>query len=208
MKDSSGPDVEVVYNGFPASLLQIRPAKHARFTVVFHGVLGFFQDITTLCALAARLHQHDIDVVVIGYGKKEHQLQACSAPNLRFLGRMAHERTMQTAAQCHLGLCLRLDDDISKDAFPVKVWEYLGLGMPSIITPHCEAGAFLEQHGCGIQLYSGDMVALEEVILRLRDKPDELVAMAAKCRLAVYEYTRERTGAQLARFVIQTLDQP
>ena len=204
-KDGTSPVIEVVYNGFPQSLHQIRPPKHARFTVVFHGVLGYFQDIETLCTLAERLHKHDIDMVAIGYGKKENLLQTCKAPNLRFLGRMDHQYTMQNAAQCHLGLCLRRDDGISKDAFPVKVWEYLGLGLPSIVTPRCEAGEFLLQQGCGLQMATGDLDTLEAAIVNFRDHPEQLQAMAARCAQAAESYTREQLGQQLAQLVVGSL---
>lgn len=203
--DGSCPSVEVVYNGFPAALLSNRPPKHARFTVVFHGVLGVFQDIETLCQLAARLEPHGIDMIVIGYGKKEKLLQECKSPNLRFLGGMDHESTMLAAAQCHLGLCLRLDDGISKDAFPVKVWEYLGLGIPSIVTPACEAGEFLQHHGCGLQISSGNLDALEAAVVALRNTPEQLSAMATRCAEAAKAYTREHMGQQLAQLVIRNL---
>jgi glycosyltransferase involved in cell wall biosynthesis len=204
-KSGQGPAVEVVYNGFPTALLSKRPPKHERFTVVFHGILGFFQDIETLCQLAVRLAPHGIDMIAIGYGKKEKLLQECKSPNLRFLGGMDHESTMLAAAQCHLGLCLRLDDAISKDAFPVKVWEYLGLGIPSIVTPTCEAGEFLQQHGCGLQIPSGNLDALEAAVVALRDSPEQLSTMAAQCAEAAQTYTRERMGEQLAQLVMRNL---
>jgi glycosyltransferase involved in cell wall biosynthesis len=204
--NGSSPSIEVVYNGFPTALQVIRPRKHERFTVVFHGVLGFFQDIETLCLLAQRLMPHGIDMIAIGYGKKEKMLRECKSPNLRFLGGMDHESTMTAVAQCHLGLCLRLDDGISKDAFPVKVWEYLGLGMPCIVTPTCEAGEFLQLHGCGVQMTSGNLDALEATIVGLRDQPERLSAMAARISEAARTYTREQMGEQLAQFVMRNIN--
>jgi glycosyltransferase involved in cell wall biosynthesis len=205
-RSGQGPVVEVVYNGFPASLKQIRPNKHARFTVVFHGVLGVFQDVETLCLLAQRLHQHNIDVLTIGYGKKEHLLRECIAPNLRFLGQMPHAQTMEAVAKCHIGLCLRLDDGISRDAFPVKVWEYLGLSIPSLVTPPCEAGTFLTKHGCGIQFAAGDIDAIESVIVSLRENEAQLASMASSCTRVVSAYTRKQMGEKLANLVIRSLE--
>jgi glycosyltransferase involved in cell wall biosynthesis len=195
--------VACVYNGFPSALRTRSFIKHERFTLCFHGTMGFFQDIETLIALAARLAAHNVDVVVIGYGRKENLLQRARLPNLRFLGRLPFENTIAEIERCHLGLCLRLDDGISKDAFPVKVWEYIGLGMPSIVTPPCEAGDFLEAYGCGVQLPAGDIDALTRQVLELKNKPELLEALSQQCARAAEAYTREQTGLAAARLVDQ-----
>lgn len=193
--------VNCVYNGFPSALSQRRAMKHDRFTACFHGVLGFFQDVETLIEMARRLQPHDIDVVAIGYGRKEDALRSAQLANLHFLGRLSFDETMNQIERCHVGLCLRMDDEVSRDAFPVKVWEYLGLGMPSIVTPHCEAGEFLERHGCGIQLPAGDVDAIVASLLRLKSQQDEREAMSSKCRSAAERLTRERLGVEAALLI-------
>lgn len=196
-----GIDAECIYNGFPSSLGWRSTTKHQRFTVCFHGVLGFFQDIETLIDVARRLGAHDIDVVAIGYGRKEVLLRSCRVANLRFLGRLSFEQTIAEVEQCHVGLCLRSEDEVSKDAFPVKVWEYLGLGMPCVVTPPCEAGAFLEQHGCGFQAPAGQVDTIVRRILRLKHQPLELEGMSQRCRSAGANFTREALGIQAAELI-------
>lgn len=188
-----------IYNGFPASLAERSSKKHSRFTVCFHGVLGFFQDVETLLRITERLAQFDIDVTVIGYGRKEAALQDSSLPNLRFLGRQTFENTIAEVERCHLGLCLRLDDGVSKDAFPVKVWEYIGLGIPCILTPPSEAGDFLQKHCCGIVLESGDVDGIVSAVLGARGDGSQLDTMAANCRKLASSYTREQTGLAAAQ---------
>lgn len=196
-------DVDCVYNGFPASLGEREATKRDRFTACFHGVLGFFQDVDTLIEVARQVQRHGVDVVVIGYGRKEDALRSAQLANLHFLGRLSFDETMSVIERCHVGLCLRTNDDVSKDAFPVKVWEYLGLGMPSIVTPHCEAGEFLEQHGCGTQLPAGDVDAIVAALLRLKTHKDERDAMGANCRAAAGRYTREQLGVEAASLIAE-----
>ena len=201
------PDARVhhVYNGFPSRLLARRAEKHGRFTVCFHGVMGFFQDVETLVKVARALAPHDVALVVVGYGRKEVLIAEAGLPNVSFLGRQAFEATIEHIERCHLGLCLRKDDEISRDAFPVKVWECLGLGLPSIVTPACEAGEFLEAEGCGIQLPAGDVQRIVEHVLRLKDHPDELSALSERCRRTAARFTREQTGLEAASVVEQCL---
>lgn len=198
-------NVRHVYNGFPAALSDRRPDKYSRFTVCFHGILGFFQDVETLLQVSSRLAEHDIDVVVVGYGRKEALLQTAHLPNLRFLGRLPFEQTIAEIERCQLGLCLRLDDGISKDAFPVKVWEYLGLGIPSVVTPPCEAGDFLLEHDCGVVLNSGDVEGIVGAVLKAKHEPSYLQQLSSNCRSLAAQYTRERTGAAAAEAVITVL---
>lgn len=195
--------VRSVYNGFPSSLATRRSVKHQRFTVCFHGILGFFQDVGTLIEVARSLQAADIDVLTIGYGRKEQALQQADLPNLKFLGRLSFEDTMAQVERCHVGLCLRLDDGISKDAFPVKVWEYLGLGIPSLVTPPCEAGNFLHEHDCGLQFKTGDVQAIVSAIIMLKDDPAQLAAMTQRCRTTSTAFTREQTGLVAAQLIHQ-----
>jgi glycosyltransferase involved in cell wall biosynthesis len=191
--------VKYIYNGFPENFTERSAIKHKRFSVCFHGVLGFFQDIETLLRVTEQLVQHDVDVVVIGYGRKEALLKNCKLANLRFLGRQSFKSTIDEVERCHLGLCLRLDDKVSKDAFPVKVWEYIGLGIPCIVTPRCEAGEFLEKNACGIVLGSGDIPAIVTSILKARDDSSYFNELSSNCRRTSNQFTREKTGMSAAR---------
>jgi glycosyltransferase involved in cell wall biosynthesis len=201
LRDVPRARVECVYNGFPAALLERAARKHERFTACFHGTLGFFQDVDTLVEVARQVRPHDVDVVVIGYGRKEEPLRAANLDNLRFLGRLGFAETIAEVERCHVGLCLRMNDQVSKDAFPVKVWEYLGLGMPSLVTPPCEAGEFLVEHGCGLEFPAGAARAIVDAVLRLRDDADERRAIERRCREVAARFTRERLGLDAAEVV-------
>ncbi len=200
---SVAPDarVDCIYNGFPSSLSRRSAIKHDRFTACFHGVLGFFQDVDTLIEVPRRVQPHGIDIVAIGYGRKEDALRSAQLANLRFQGRLSFDETMNQIERCHVGLCLRMDDAVSRDAFPVKVWEYLGLGIPSIVTPRCEAGEFLEHHGCGIQMPAGNADTIVAALLRLKTQPDEIDAMSVRCKAATERFTRERLGVEAASLI-------
>jgi glycosyltransferase involved in cell wall biosynthesis len=203
--ESPGANVHFVYNGFPAQFLSRDASKHERFTVCFHGVLGFFQDIETLIRVAADLQKHEVDVLVIGYGRQESLLREGVPANLSFRGRLSFDQTIAEIEKCHLGLCLRKNDGISKDAFPVKTWEYLGLGIPSIVTPKCEAGEFLEAHGCGFQIEAGCVEEIVEKILELKRDADDLSRLSKNCRETRIYYTREKLGEQAAKLMLESV---
>lgn len=207
-RDSGRTDVKCIYNGFPQSLMQVQARKRPRFTACFHGILGYFQDIETLLAVASRLQAEAVDVIIVGYGKKQGLLERDLPANVQFLGRLTFEETIAAVSTCHVGLCLRYDDEVSRDAFPVKVWEYIGLGMPSIVTPRCEAGRFIENAGCGFQLEAGDVERLTELILLLKRDAQLYERVAANCDAARAAHTREALGMAAAEFCFGKLGDP
>lgn len=202
-KEAPTANVQHVYNGFPAKLAQIVPEKRARFTICFHGIMGYFQNIQGLIDLAEALSMHNIDVVVIGYGSQSPLAQQCALPNFFFLGKLSFDDTIAEIARCHIGVSLRKSGTISEDAFPVKVWEYLGLGLPTIVTPECEAGVFLESHGCGLQFKADQIDILKDKIVELAKDPDEMDRMWSNCLQMRMKYTRESLGIKAAQLIIK-----
>lgn len=193
--------VTTIYNGFPSTFLAIDSTKETEFAVCFHGVMGYFQDIETLIEVARRLSVANIKMVVIGYGRKQTLLEGAMPSNVHFLGRLGFDETIAAIARCQLGLCLRTDNDISQDSFPVKVWEYIGLGIPTIITPPSEAGRFVEENGCGHQMQAGDAQSIADAILQLRADAESMDKMRENCRSVAPRHTREIAGAKIAAIV-------
>ncbi len=196
-------DVAHVYNGFPSRFLNRRSEKRARFTVCFHGVMGFFQDIDLLLEVAALLEPEGVEMLIIGYGHKAARVSAIASRNVRFLGRLPFDRTIDEVETCHVGLCFRCDDDVSRDSFPVKVWEYLGLGIPVIVFPKCEASDFVTQHGCGFELPVRDAPLAARLVLSLRDDQQRHREMVRRCRDIGANFTRETTGKDVADLIYE-----
>jgi glycosyltransferase involved in cell wall biosynthesis len=84
-----------------------------------------------------------------------------------------------------------VNNKISQDSFPVKVWEYIGLGIPSIVYPESEAGEFLSSRNCGVQLSSNKVDDIAEIILNIKSNNSLYEVMAESCRLNRISYTRE-----------------
>lgn len=139
-----------IYNGYDSELFKPSSEKFDKYTVVFHGNLGKFQRIDLLVDVAREMEEThpEIQFKVIGYGPGA-ELFKSPPPNLEYLGPMKYEEIAKYIAKCHMGISLRTDDEISREAFPVKVFEYIGVGIPVVITPEGEAAKFVEQSGFG-----------------------------------------------------------
>lgn len=197
-EDSPGTPVTTLYNGFPSSVTQIKTHKHPRFTLCFHGILGFYQDVEMLLDLARSLENESIDIVVVGYGRKSELLQTDAPSNLKFMGRLPNDKTLEVASKCHVGLSFRLDAELSGYSFPVKIWEYLGLGLPVVIAPYSEAGDFVSEVGCGYQFKAGDLDNIRESIIKLKEDADLYQRFSIAAKESSREYTREKMGEKFA----------
>jgi glycosyltransferase involved in cell wall biosynthesis len=194
-------NVTCIYNGFPLALTGMSEPKHSKFTVCFHGVMGFFQDIEKLAELIQHSQLSDVDFIIIGYGRKSELIESISKNNCRYLGRLSYTDTIKEISKCHLGISLRVANQISYDSFPVKVWEYLGLGIPSLVYPESEASKFLQYNNCGIQLSSVDIDDLIKIILQLKLDGRRYKAMAMSCREVHSTYSREYLSGKFAEVV-------
>ena len=160
-------NIEVIFNGFPDKMKEIQNNKYEKFTLCFHGILALFQDIQSLVKIIKLLQDTDINIVVIGYGPKEELLKGIPQKNFNYLGKLDPNRTLEIINKCHLGISIRTDDPISRDCFPVKIWEYIGAKIPSIVVPKSEAGYFLENNKLGFQFSSGKEKDVVNKILEL-----------------------------------------
>jgi glycosyltransferase involved in cell wall biosynthesis len=189
--------VHVVPNGYPAALQELRRPKRSPFSVVFHGTLGAFQDLKSLVALADRLSPQGIQVIVIGKGSSERVLLDGKPDNLKYLGELPFNETMEHVALAYVGVSLRTPDSVSRDSFPVKIFEYVGLGLPVIVTPRSQGGDYVAKHGLGFQFDSGDVDSIAATIVSLRDQPDRYDALVARILEHRGHLTRE---SQAIRF--------
>lgn len=151
---------------FPGSLKE----KFEKFTLVFHGTLGKVQNINTLLKLAKELEDENIDIVIAGEGPKAQEIVEANMKNIRFLGNIPYSEIPSLLRKCHLGLSFRTDDKIGKEAFPVKVFEYVGCGIPVILAPKGEAGSMIEGLQLGLEFDNSQIWEMKKAILELKEE--------------------------------------
>lgn len=169
--------VHVVRNGYDLNLFKINNNKYENFTIVFHGTLGRFQNIEMLIDLIRRFNilENKIQFLVIGTGSKDSLINNIKLPNLRYLENVKYHEIPKIISKCHLGLSLRTDDKISQSAFPVKVFEYIGVGIPILITPKSEAGEVIEKEKLGIQS-TNELSEIVDNIYNIKNKYDHFIS--------------------------------
>ncbi len=161
----------LVRNGFDDTLFIENFEKEEKFTVVFHGNIGKFQEPDLIIAVAETLSKRrkDIQFKVIGYGNNDRSLKSNLVPNLTFLGMVPYQEIPKIIGRAHLGISFRSDDLISFNSFPVKLYEYIGVAIPVIVTPKSEAGHFFHNNSIGFQFGNNDVDAIANKIVELAE---------------------------------------
>jgi glycosyltransferase involved in cell wall biosynthesis len=177
-----GARVELIINGYDRDLFRPSAEKYEKFTVIFHGNMGKVQNLASILKVAEKLSGHqDIEFIFIGEGPQSELLKKTRLPNVRYLGARAYTEIPALISRAHVGFSARRDDDIGSDAFPVKAFEYLGVGIPVIITP--KSGSMTELAGEGVFEFSNEETdAIAALILRLKSSGYRLEGSKAFAR--------------------------
>lgn len=159
--------VFLLRNGY-ANYFKTSSIKQDKFTVVFHGSLSKYQNTDLLIEVIKKINilTQEIKFIVIGSGPKEILFEKLKSENFTFLSRLSNEETAKVVNKCHLGISLRDNSKISIDSFPVKLYEYIGAGIPSIATPISEGGQILEKLKIGFNL-DNNCKSIVDLIIKL-----------------------------------------
>lgn len=174
-KCQSNSKIWLFRNGYAEGFVPVQRKASRPFTVIFHGNLGKFQNPELIIDIANLCYQEGLDIQfdVYGWGNNSHLLKAKEFPNLTHHGELDIGEVRKILPMAHLGISFQRNTEISKNSFPSKVFEFIGAGIPSIITPISEAGDFVENNGLGFQFDPERRSAIFEKIKELAANNEE-----------------------------------
>ena len=163
-------------NGYAEGIEPVTVARSPLFNIMFHGNMGKFQNPKIILDLAQRCcaNNKNIRFTIFGWGNNLESLQNQKIPNLDFKGEISHQEIKNIIPTMQLGFSFQKDGEIPKNSFPSKVYEFIGAGVPTLITPISEAGDFVEQNEVGFQFNSDDIESIYLKLVSLSENPSEL----------------------------------
>ena len=165
---NANKNITSVLNGFDPEIFSPKPPdkKFEKFTLIFHGNLARMQNINLLTQVAS-LCPENIDILVAGSGPLEKKVK--QEKRITFLGSLSYKDVAQVVNKSHVGLSFRKDGFVNRASFPVKIFEYIGAGIPVITTPQSDVGNFLEENNLGYQFQNTELEKIIEKIIHLKD---------------------------------------
>jgi glycosyltransferase involved in cell wall biosynthesis len=176
-------------NGFAPHFTPGPAPNLAEPLFVTHGTLGRFQNSALFAELVvlARREEPQWRFLVIGDGPSAEALAAAAGDNFAWRRSAAQAEMPGLLAPAAVGLSLRTNDDISAGAIPVRMLEYIGLGVPVLVHPVSEGGYELEREGLGRVVPEADAHAVLDA-LRAMVTPEAQAAFRTRMAQARTRY--------------------
>lgn len=171
------------------------------FTVVYFGDTGIRRGILTILESAEILKNKKIHFLIIGDSRDNHYLQKIATErnlhNVTFTGWIPVDEAIKLINNSKVGLCPFLRNIHHDTTYANKMFQYMALGKPVLVS-NCTAQAnFVIKEACGLVFEAGNSLELSNQIIKLTDQSeyDQLSKNAKNC---VYDkYNWETTGSKL-----------
>lgn len=187
--------VLIIQNGFDSNHFSPSNSKYPDFTVIFHGTMGKVQDIELILDTAKLLELEKIQFIFIGSGPKDYLLKETKLQNVKYLGHIPYSKLPEIINSSHIGISARVQSLIGQEALPVKIFEYLGSGIPVICTPSGDIAKVLEDTAGGVSFTDCDAKLLAKTILNFRSNyqiPDRELTL---------KYSRQELSKEILKII-------
>lgn len=176
--------LEELYDHYDAS------APKRERSVVYIGALTYSRGITHLVKAAAKANCTAYLGGLFSPASYQKELEALPEySRVRWLGQLSRPQVLETLQSCQLGMAtlLNVNQYNKTDNLPTKVYEYMSLGLPVILSDTPCSRAAVERYGFGICVDPENVDEIASAISCLLDRPEEARRMGERGRKAVKE---------------------
>lgn len=172
-----------------------------RFVSLYLGTHGMAHALETVLGVADKFRDDLTKLfVLVGEGAEKDRLKALAAErqlsNVQFIGQQPRAKVTQFYAACDVGIvCLR-NSPRFREVLPSKIFEYLGMERPIVLSVAGEASKLLAEAGAGISVEPEDVDAMAAAVAELAQDPARRAAMGRSGRAYVREHFDRRNLAE------------
>jgi colanic acid biosynthesis glycosyl transferase WcaI len=184
-----------------------KPGVHPNgeyFGLVYAGLHGLAQGLDLVIRAAQRLSSESIEFIFVGDGPEKKILveMACSlqVQNIQFLEPVPKEQIPEIIRSAN-ALLVPLKIQLT-GAVPSKLYEAMSVGKPVILIADGEAAEIVKESDSGIVVFPGEIDALVDAILFLKNNPQIAEQKGVNGRhAAVQNHDRRQISEQFAEFL-------
>ena len=146
--------------------------KHEKFTVIYTGMIGLPQNVTSLIRVDRNLrHIEDIEFKIIGTGIQKGKvlelIEHYNLKNINVYKPMPKNKVVEEVAKCHIGLAHLRKDSAFDLVIPGKVIDYMGIGIPIVAGVEGYAAKVINDSKSGLVVEPDDYVELSKAIMKI-----------------------------------------
>lgn len=179
------------------------PLELRRNIVIYAGVLSEIRGIRELVRAFDGPELAKAELFLVGEfddEKLKDEILRSMAPNVRWLGRKSYGEVLQLYRSAKIGTLLLYPTPSHRHSLPVKLFEYLGAGLPVIASNLPEFADVIGE--CGALVNPLDVTQIRNTLKSILDlEPDKLAALSIVARNRVLtSFTWEPEGRRLLSF--------
>jgi glycosyltransferase involved in cell wall biosynthesis len=185
-------DYEIVQN-FPdlSQLLHIDVPKQDRFALAYMGGVSVIRgsDIMQQAFDQVKAKGHDIEMHLVGRGTLPGLGTDQPAPDgITTHGFLPAEDGFNVVGRCHVGLAVLKPIPNYLRSFPTKMFEYMALGLPIIVSDFPMYRTVLEGSECGYLVDPTDVDQVTNALIELIKDPERATQMGQRGRAYVQKH--------------------
>lgn len=172
-----------------------------KFVSLYLGTHGMAHALETVLRVAEKMRDDPTKLFVfVGEGAEKDRLKALAAewnlPNVQFIDQQPREKVTEFYAACDVGIvCLR-NSPRFREVLPSKIFEYLGMERPVVLSVAGEAAKLVRLANAGICVPPEDVDAMAAAVESLAHDRERLDAMGRDGRAYVRQHFDRRALAQ------------
>jgi glycosyltransferase involved in cell wall biosynthesis len=188
------------------------PADDDNAVIIYTGNIGHAQDLES-CVRAMKLMSSDAVLRLVGGGDIVQQLRRIVQEEgledrVEFVDPVPREEVPNVLSEADIGIAPLVDDEELAYAMPTKVYEYLGCGLPIVVTGRGELERFTQESGGGVHV-DNDPTEIAAAFDRLLGDDALRTDMATDGHEYVRnQYDRKRIARRLDEHVRERIDAP
>ncbi len=179
-----------------------RPSTHVVYVGGISRIRGIIEAVKAI-ELA------DVQLILAGKFKTQAERdEAMALPGwkrVEDLGWVGRDGIRDALSRSFAGLCTLHPTPNHLNAEPIKLFEYMAAGIPSICATIPDWMPYVQKHDAGLCVDPMDVDAIAKAIRTLRDNPERAAEMGRNGRRAVIEHYNWETQAAKLRDLYQTI---
>ena len=182
----------------------ITRTKRRRFTIGYIGGLSLQRGALTMLAVISRLRDQGVEVDGVFVGPVSDEPAVVRALEdgisngwITATGHLKSREGWERMAECHVGMAVLRPSPNYLESYPTKMFEYMALGIPVIVSDFPLWRAVVDDARCGILVDPTDVGAVAAAVRWIHDNPIDANRMGLRGRDAVVRYSWDSEFAKL-----------
>lgn len=171
--------------------------------IIYVGVLHYERNLMTLCKAVIMANQKGMNfkLFLYGEGTEKKDLQAFADQNpeaIEVFGKVPHDQIPRVLAQAHVGVLPFPDEEKYRVSSPIKLFEYMGAGMPILATRIVCHTDVIGDGEYAFWANNADVSGISDALQQIWCARLSLSAMGEKSLKAAFDWTYKTSAKRLS----------